>query len=128
MHRKTLTWTSALATLVTAVACATTHSARRPAADEGPLVVEMPLTKVGVPAHPDSAWAVATAARMLAGKDSSQHFELLHLCSVTGGYVVDMTPTLRPHPIDKPPIIQLGGGGIVFISLYGEAVIIVAYQ
>jgi len=116
--------------------CATSHpsestrtaqSARTDTA-EGPLIVEMPVTRVEVPTHPDSAWAVATAARMLAGTDTTQHFELVRLCSVTAGYLVDLKPTVLPHLSGKPAILQLGGGGLVFISLYGEAVIVIAYQ
>lgn len=115
------------------LACATGNPTRalRPATVTAMQVADtiaMPVMKIDVPEHPDSVWAVATATKMLAGNDTTQHFRVLHLCQVTGAYLVDLTPTaFRPHPMSQP-IVQLGGGGIVFISLYGEAVVVVAYQ
>lgn len=117
-----LTPVCTLGSLVLAIACATTHPA-----PNGEMI-QLPVFRVPVPANPDSAWAVATADRILSGGDSTKHFELLSLCTQKNGYLVDMTPTLPRHPTESPPAVQLGGGGIVFISTAGSAVILVSYQ
>ena len=112
----------AIGSLTLVVACATSH--HMPDRE----MIELPVFHVPVPAHPDSEWAVATADRILGGGDSTKHFELLSLCAQRNGYLVDMTPRLRHHSIASPPAVQLGGGGIVFISIDGSAVILVSYQ
>lgn len=105
---------SVLVSLVASIsACATSGSAR------GRDTISLPSLRVQLPTRPDSAWAVATAIRIFAG-GASQRFEVLSFCADANGFLVDVTPAGPPR--------TLGGGGLVFISLSGTAVVLVPYQ
>lgn len=93
--------------------CAT---AARPGTRNG---MSLPSVQVSVPSNPDSAWAVSTAVRIFADH-VTQQFDVLSFCKDRNGFLVDITPAGAPR--------TLGGGGLVFISLSGTAIVLVPYQ